>query len=187
MNKDEKIFRVAYIDNNDYVNGCDEGLCISIWFQGCPHRCPGCHNSHTWNFEDGIEMTNEELLESIFTHIKDNGILRNISILGGEPLRKENINATLYIINNFYEKYHDLSKIFLWTGYTMEEIKNTMPKDVLKTLTKVDLLITDRFEVNKMDHSLRFRGSSNQRVWKSKKGFFGRKLINITKTITNID
>ena len=75
--------KYANLIKNDVVNG--EGICVSLWTQGCPFRCPGCHNPETWSFEDGIDVPND-LKGQIVKAISDNGITRNFSVLGGEPL-----------------------------------------------------------------------------------------------------
>lgn len=76
--------RIAAIQYNDTTNG--EGVCVSLWTQGCPHRCKGCHNPETWDFQGGKEIGRQELLKDILNHINANDVLRNFSILGGEPL-----------------------------------------------------------------------------------------------------
>ena len=82
--------RYADIIENDIVNG--EGICLSYWTQGCPHKCDGCHNPETWNFNGGKEDSKENILNKILTLLNKNNIHRNLSILGGEPLCDENIN-----------------------------------------------------------------------------------------------
>ena len=81
--------RIAKIENNDMINGI--GVCTSVWFQGCPHHCPGCHNPETWDFKGGYEISYEELEEEVLNKIGENGIIRNLSLLGGEPLCQQNI------------------------------------------------------------------------------------------------
>ena len=71
--------RIADIKPNDIVDG--EGVCVSVWAQGCPHRCPGCHNPETWNFKGGTEYYQQELIDEIISLISKNGIKRNLSLL----------------------------------------------------------------------------------------------------------
>lgn len=175
------MIRLSGYNNNDIINGCDEGICISVWLQGCPHHCKGCHNPGTWNFTGGDEVSEQEIIERIDKDIDNNNVKRNLTILGGEPLAEQNRNFTAYLINIFKKKYPD-KKIFLWTGYTYEEIKK-MDIKIQKSLLNTSLLITDRFILEKRDISLKYRGSSNQRVWKPSKFLFFKYLKNITKTI----
>lgn len=153
--------RYAAIIPNDYVNG--EGICVSVWMQGCPHRCKGCHNADMWDFQGGIEESDIEVINKIKTALSANGINRNLSILGGEPLCKENIRNTALIV--LYTKInHPDSKIFLWTGYTIDEIPNNFPYSVIKEY--VDVIIDGPYLEDKRDTSLKLRGSSNQRILK---------------------
>ena len=80
---------IAGIKENDIVDG--EGVCVSVWFQGCPHQCLGCHNPETWSFNGGYEIEYEELEKQVLEAIKRNGIKRNLSLLGGEPLCEPNL------------------------------------------------------------------------------------------------
>lgn len=146
--------RIAAIQYNDITNG--EGICISLWTQGCPHRCKGCHNPETWDFRGGKEIDKQELLKDILNHINVNGVLRNFSILGGEPLAPQNIEDTLYIINRVKEKFPDI-KIFLWTGYLLKQLP-------INRLQNIDVIIDGQFEFKNRDISLKWRGSPNQRI-----------------------
>ena len=76
------------------------GLCVSFFTQGCPHRCPGCHNPETWSFDGGLEFT-EETLNEIINGLTAQNIKRDLCIMGGEPLCKENALLTFLIIKFF--------------------------------------------------------------------------------------
>ena len=148
--------RIASVNENDEVNG--EGFCVSIFFQGCPHHCLGCFNPETWSFDAGEEIKDEEaFIEHIIYLINRNGIQRNLSLLGGEPLHKNNIDFIKRLTRAVKQKYYDI-KIFCWTGYTLEEIEDT------SVLHNIDILIDGKFEIEKRDITLKLRGSSNQRV-----------------------
>ena len=150
--------RYAAIETNDYING--EGVCVSFWVQGCPHRCEGCHNPESWNFAGGQELPND-YRGNIIKAISENGITRNFSVLGGEPLCLENIDLTYEAIETVRTAYPNI-KIFLWTGYYLEDIKeNPM---VQKILNKIDVLIDGPFIKEKRDITLKLRGSTNQRI-----------------------
>lgn len=150
--------RIAGLTKNDTTNG--EGICVSLWVQGCPHHCKGCHNPESWDFNGSEYKNNDILLEEIYDAISANGIQRNFSILGGEPLAPQNINDTYYILWEVKQRYPSI-KTFVWTGYTLEQLKE-MYKDTL--LENVDVLIDGPFIKAERDVTLKFRGSKNQRI-----------------------
>ena len=150
--------RIAGLTKNDTTNG--EDICVSLWVQGCPHRCKGCHNPESWDFNGGEYKNNDILLEEIYDAISANGIQRNFSILGGEPIAPQNINDTYYILWEVKQRYPSI-KTFVWTGYTLEQLKE-MYKDTL--LENVDVLIDGPFIKAERDITLKFRGSKNQRI-----------------------
>lgn len=160
--------KIAGINDNDIAD-CDNGICVSLWFQGCPHHCNGCHNPETWNISGGKEIDNKIILSDLISSINKNGIMRKLSILGGEPLAPYNFKDCKYIIEGVKRIYPQI-KIYLWTGYTLEELKEMNNNDINYILSNIDILIDGRFELNKRDTSLILRGSSNQRVFKNKDG-----------------
>lgn len=145
---------------NDVVNG--EGVCVSFWVQGCPHRCKDCFNLETWDFDGGQEYTEHTKWE-ILNSISANGIDRNFSVLGGEPLAEENLNITEEIIKVVRIAYPHI-KIFLWTGYTYEELIVSPHAQIKHILSMIDVLIDGQFEPNEKDLTLPLRGSRNQKV-----------------------
>lgn len=147
--------RYAGLIENDIVDS-DDGICVSLWMQGCPHHCKGCHNPETWDFNGGIEIDREKLVENVINSLTQNGVNRNFSILGGEPLAEENLEDTLYIINRVRNKFPKI-KIYLWTGYTIENLK-------IKDLKKIDVIIDGLYDEKLRDINLPLRGSSNQRI-----------------------
>ena len=90
--------RLAGLKLNDCVDG--EGISVSLWTQGCPHRCIGCHNPETWDFEGGYEDETNEIRGQIVKALTANGIQRNFSILGGEPLCEQNIEDVFTILSS---------------------------------------------------------------------------------------
>lgn len=149
--------KYATIMENDYTNG--ENICVSFWVQGCPHRCEGCHNPAQWAFEGGKELPND-YKGQIIKAISANGITRNFSVLGGEPLCEQNIKLTSDIITAVRVAYPHI-KIFLWTGYTLEELKHPLIEDIL---SKIDVLIDGPYIQSQRDVTLKLRGSTNQRI-----------------------
>ena len=153
--------RYAGIIENDVVNG--EGVCVSLFTQGCPHRCKGCFNPETWDFESGIEEDIKLLTLKIMNLIQRNGIQRNLSILGGEPLCLENRMQVNFIIKYIKEKFPDI-KIFLWTGYTIEKLVKKNDLYINEILKTVDVVIDGPFIEEEHDITLKLRGSKNQRI-----------------------
>ena len=150
--------KYAGIIENDVVNG--EGVCLSYWTQGCPHKCDGCHNPETWNFNGEKEDSKENILNKILTLLNKNNIHRNLSILGGEPLCDENIDFTMEILKQVKQKYPSI-KTFVWTGYTYEELCK-LYKDII--FDNIDVLIDGKYDKNQRDITLKLRGSKNQRI-----------------------
>ncbi len=135
------------------------GLRYSIYFSGCSHACPGCHNEYSWNPNNGTELT-YEILNEIANEINQNELLDGITISGGDPLF--NPKDMLKVLKFLKEKTK--KNIWMYTGYTLEEIK----KDDLrkKCLKYVDVLVDGRFIKELYDPNIKFRGSSNQRIIK---------------------
>ena len=111
--------RYASINFNDITAA--PGLCVTVFLQGCPHHCPGCHNPTTWDFNGGEEFT-AETMTAIIEGLNAQNIQRNLCIMGGEPLAPQNTFLTNMIINEVKLRYPDI-KIYIWTGYTYEEIQ----------------------------------------------------------------
>jgi anaerobic ribonucleoside-triphosphate reductase activating protein len=151
--------RYAGIIKNDF--SAAPGTSVTFFTQGCPHRCECCHNPETWDFEGGEEVTHDTILE-VIEAITANGLHRNLCIMGGEPLCPENQFLTNLIINSVKEKLPD-TKIYLWTGYYLEDLdmSNNRIKSILE---QVDCLIDGPYDKTKRDVSLFMRGSSNQRI-----------------------
>lgn len=151
--------RYAGIIKNDF--SAAPGTSVTFFTQGCPHKCEGCHNPETWDFEGGEEVTHDTILE-VIEAITANGLHRNLCIMGGEPLCPENQFLTNLIINSVKEKLPD-TKIYLWTGYCLEDLdmSNNRVKSILE---QVDCLIDGPYDKTKRDVSLFMRGSSNQRI-----------------------
>lgn len=154
--------KYAGLMENDFTDGC--GVCVSLWTQGCPHHCPGCHNPETWDFDGGYDVP-DDIRGEIIKAISANGITRNFSILGGEPLCEENLDFVLSIVSAVRIAYSDI-KIYIWTGYTLNELINKNDNRILKILKQANYLIDGRYEESLRDTTLYLRGSSNQNIIK---------------------
>ena len=153
--------RYNSIISNDVANG--EGVCVSFFVQGCPHHCEDCFNPETWDFESGKEYTKETKWE-IIKLIGANGIQRNFSVLGGEPLAARNLEMTDEVITAVRAAYPDI-KIYVWTGFLFKDLINSTDKKIDSILSKINFLIDGTFDKSKKDLSLKLRGSSNQNIW----------------------
>lgn len=152
--------RYTSINFNDITAA--PGLCVTVFLQGCPHHCPGCHNPTTWDFNGGEEFT-AETMTAIIEGLNAQNIQRNLCIMGGEPLAPQNTFLTNMIINEVKLRYPDI-KIYVWTGYTYEEIQLLCDSHVKHILEQADYLIDGRYIEELRDITLEMRGSSNQRI-----------------------
>lgn len=151
--------KYASIVRNDFVNG--EGVSVSFFTQGCPHRCEGCFNPSTWDFNGGLEATEQEIIAEVLDAISANGIVRNLSILGGEPLCKENLHFVQKLIAEAKLVYPEI-KVYLWTGYEY----NKLSWSQLEAIEQVDVLIDGKFILAERDITLPLRGSRNQNIYR---------------------
>lgn len=144
------------------VNGI--GLSTSLFVSGCDLHCKGCFNRESWDFNVGKEYT-QEVEDKIFKSIEP-PYITHLSILGGEPLAKNNVKAVLEIVKNFRKKFGGTKKIWIWSGYYL----NQMTDEQKEVLLYCDYLVDGRFEEDKFDPNLNFRGSSNQTIWEIQDG-----------------
>ena len=138
------------------------GICVSFFTQGCPHHCPGCHNPETCDFNGGKEFTNDSL-DEIIEALTAQNIQRDLCIMGGEPLCEENAFLTRLIIQEV-RKHVPGAKIYIWSGYTYEELKQNCNPHISDSLRLADVLIDGPYIEAERDITLPMRGSRNQRV-----------------------
>lgn len=138
------------------------GLCVSFFTQGCPHRCKGCHNPETWEFGRGKEFTSDTL-NQIINGLTAQGIQRDLCIMGGEPLCDENAFLTYLVIKEVKSKVPG-AKVYIWTGYTYEELLQRQHPQVRGSLELADVLIDGPYIEAERDITLEMRGSRNQRI-----------------------
>lgn len=169
--------RYAQIRNMDIING--KGIGVSVFFQGCSHHCKNCFNTLTWDFNSGKEWTKE--IENSFIKSCQCRYVDHVSFLGGEPFDQdiEQLYDLLKRIKDEVDK-----PIWIWTGYTLDEIKKSKSKE--SVLKFIDYLIDGRFVDSKKDLSLKYRGSSNQRIYKNiNSKTMSKTMIDITDIIDN--
>ena len=152
----------AAIKYCDIANG--PGVRTSLFVSGCTHHCPGCFNEIAWDFGYGRPFT-DETAEQILASIQPSYI-HGLSLLGGEPMEPANQRALLPFLRRFKEQY-PRKNIWCYSGYTYEQLTGESPARCEVTdemLRLIDVLVDGPFVQNLKDISLRFRGSSNQRI-----------------------
>lgn len=151
----------------DVVNSTD-GICMSIWFSGCDIHCDGCHNQSYWEPVDNSEFTPSRLawlVEKEYEDAKEEyGIIKSLSILGGEPLalfNRKDLKLFLHELRVFIEYPY----IRLWTGRTKEQLleESEADADICQVLSSVNEIIVGPF-IKSLKKDLPLRGSSNQEI-----------------------
>lgn len=145
----------------DVVNG--EGTRSSIWFAGCDHQCVGCFSKSTWAYS-GFDPDEFKLYERVERDMSNTEVpRRGITLLGGDPLYYRNRERLLKFLLWFRESFPS-KDVWMWTGYTHEQCLEDSTMSAIIQL--VDVLVDGKFEIENKDLTLKWRGSSNQRVIK---------------------
>lgn len=171
---------ITYPDQN---NG--DGLRVVLWLSGCSHHCKGCQNPQTWDTNSGVPF-DESAKEEIFKELNKDYI-SGITLSGGDPLNEANLDGVLGLVNQIRLLFPQKT-IWLYTGYRVrgiqeglfvltpnvitdkisdhKEIIDRVNDDVKRSdiIKKCDVLIDGRYIEEKRDITLKWRGSSNQRV-----------------------
>lgn len=141
------------ITTDDMLNG--DGLRTVLWVAGCTHHCKGCHNPVTWDINGGIpfdEAAEKELFDKL-----EPDYISGLTLSGGDPLHPENRNEVTRICRKFKELFPN-KNIWLYTGYSFEEIKG------LEVVPLLDVIVDGEFIIEQLDPKLHWKGSGNQRV-----------------------
>lgn len=150
--------RYNKIRKMDISNG--EGVRVSLFVQGCAFHCKGCFNPEAWNFEEGKEFTTKTY--NTLLDLCGKEYIQGLSILGGEPMHPMNRETVVDIMRAF--KFRFPSKdIWMWTGYTLENLLAENDDDVKSMLIYLDYLIDGQFIEEKKNLNLKWAGSENQR------------------------
>lgn len=144
--------RIAGLVNDSIVDG--PGFRFTVFTQGCPHHCAGCHNPQTHDFQGGEDVDTEEII----TRIRKNPLLDGITLSGGEPFCQSEACAEIAKA----AKKMGLN-VWSYSGYTFEELISGKD-EWRKLLQELDVLVDGRFELDKRTLECRFRGSWNQRL-----------------------
>ena len=142
---------VIKIQESTIVDG--PGFRTTIYAAGCPNACPGCHNPQSWDIGNGKPMTTEDIMAVV-----REDEFADVTFSGGDPM---------FQVEGFTElaqaiKQSSRKNIWCYTGYTFEQLLNN-PRQA-ELLHYIDVLVDGRFRMDLRDESLRFRGSSNQRI-----------------------
>lgn len=149
---------IAGVVKESIVDG--PGIRYTVFTQGCPHHCPGCHNPQTWAFEGGQPTT----AQALFEDFQKDPILKGITFSGGEPFcQPEPLTELAKLV-------HGAGKdVTIFTGYTYEQLLEKQDPAVDALLAQCDLLIDGPFVMAQRNLELWFRGSENQRLIDMKK------------------
>lgn len=181
--------RYAQIRSMDISNGEEVG--VSLFVQGCPFHCKNCFNSETWDFNGGKEWTEE--VKDKFMKLIDRPYIKRVSFLGGECLAEQNLDVVLDLIKEIRISFPEKT-IWLYTGFEWNQIMNIKVmqpifscedlenkiQNVLKRqeiIKQCDVLVDGEYIDEQKDLSLKFRGSSNQRVIDVKQSLTQNKVV----------
>ena len=151
----------ASIKNFDIANGV--GVRVSLFVSGCNHHCKECFNQEAWDFNYGEEFTDNEM-NKIIDMLKPDYI-KGLTLLGGEPMELVNQKGILPLVKKIKELYPNKT-IWCYSGFTFEQIMKMMEEwETTRELVQYfDVLVDGKFMIEKKDLSIKFRGSSNQRL-----------------------
>lgn len=141
------------ITKDDMKNG--DGLRVVLWLSGCRHHCPGCQNPVTWDPEDGLSF--DDRARSEIEEQLEKPYISGMTFSGGDPLFPGNVPEVTAYIKELKHRFPEKT-IWLYTGEKWEDIRG------LEVLRYIDVLVDGRFEQEKKDNLLHWRGSANQRV-----------------------
>ena len=168
--------RYAQIREMDISNG--EGVGVALFVQGCHFHCYNCFNTDTWDFNGGKEWTQDT--EDKLIELVNKPYIKRLSILGGEPLADENLDGVLHLVDRFRLSFPNKS-IWIYSGYSFTELfmyddqikknPNYLRKDIMEIYKKrqeivkqCTVMVDGKYIDSQRDITLKWRGSSNQRV-----------------------
>ncbi len=153
----------ATIKPYDIANG--KGVRVSLFVSGCRHHCKNCFNKEAWDFSYGDPFT-EEIKQKIFEYLAPDYI-SGITLLGGEPFEPENQEALTNLLKEIRQKFPN-KVIWCYTGFVFDKellgSSRAVTQFTIPMLEQIDVLVDGRFVEELKDISLKFRGSSNQRI-----------------------
>jgi anaerobic ribonucleoside-triphosphate reductase activating protein len=160
--------RIADTVQDSIVDG--PGLRFTVFTQGCPHKCQGCHNPQTHDPNGGSEISAEEII----TKMLSNPLTDGVTLSGGEPFAQACDCAKIAEA----AKRAGLN-VWTYTGYTYEELIKSPDPDIQKLLSLTDVLVDGRFILDERSLNIKWRGSRNQRLIDVKQSAIEKKAIEL--------
>lgn len=145
--------RLAGLEPESIVDG--PGYRFTVFVQGCPHNCPGCHNPQTHDFSGGHLADTDDVI----AHLGENPLVRGLTLSGGEPMMQP---EPLYLIAKAAKEKG--MNVWCYTGFTLEELMRENRADRMRLLSTVDVLVDGPFRSHERSLDLLYRGSKNQRL-----------------------
>ena len=145
--------RLAGLEPESIVDG--PGYRFTVFVQGCPHNCPGCHNPQTHDFSGGHLADTDDVI----AHFGENPLGRGLTLSGGEPMMQP---EPLYLIAKAAKEKG--MNVWCYTGFTLEELLRENCADRMRLLSAVDVLVDGPFRSHERSLDLLYRGSKNQRL-----------------------
>lgn len=159
------------ITTDDMLNG--DGLRVVLWVAGCEHHCKGCHNPITWDADGGLQF-DDKTKDELFDLLAQDHI-SGLTLSGGDPLAYKNVIPVGMLVKEVKDLYPNKT-IWVYTGYTWEDImRNHYCRYYL--LPYVDVVVDGEYVQELRDTSLKWRGSSNQRVIDVQKSLEQEKVV----------
>lgn len=157
---------VAGFEKESIVDG--PGMRYTVFVQGCLHHCEGCHNPETWDIESGTIIR----IDDIFKDIIKNPMITGVTFSGGEPFLQTSALYELYkLLNDYYTNKNKPFNFISYTGYTLGQLKKKDSKITQKYLNCLDFIVDGKFNINEKSFNCKFRGSTNQKMYKHDKKY----------------
>ena len=159
---------VLNVTSPDINNG--NGCRVTVWVAGCTHKCPKCHNKWTWLYTQGTPLSSDKIRNAVCNGL-EKPYSEGITFSGGDPLDQSlvSINELYLFINEIHERFPDKT-VWVYTGYTLEELKAFDKSCINNVLSSIDYLVDGPYIDELRDLSLPFRGSKNQRIINMRNG-----------------
>ena len=148
--------KLCGIEMDSVVDG--PGVRMTIFFQGCPHHCEGCHNPESWDYDaECLEMSVKDVLKLF----DEDSILAGVTLSGGEPLSPRNFEEIFELVRAIKERNKN---IWIYSGYTIDKVLEKYPVLRTELFPYVDVMVDGPFVLKERDLLLDFKGSRNQRL-----------------------
>ncbi len=172
--------KYANIKNYDIADGL--GVRVSLFVSGCHFHCKGCFNEIAWPFDYGKDFTVETI--NYILELMDKDYIDGLTLLGGEPFEKANQREEIKLLRAVKERFPK-KNIWAYSGYLFNDIKDADGEAHCEVsdefISYIDVLVDGQFKIELKDISLKFRGSSNQRIIDVKKTLASGKVTLISE------